>query len=53
MLFRSEPLARLDYVAVADPTSLEPVAEVPPGGAICLLAAWIGKVRLIDNLLLR
>jgi pantoate--beta-alanine ligase len=47
-----EPLARLDYVAVADIETLEPVARVPPPGAICLLAAWVAKVRLIDNLLL-
>jgi pantoate--beta-alanine ligase len=45
-----EPLARLDYVAVADPMTLEPVERVDSRGAICLLAVWIGKVRLIDNL---
>jgi pantoate--beta-alanine ligase len=45
-----EPLARLDYVAVADPVTLEPVEWIDSRGAICLLAAWIGKVRLIDNL---
>jgi pantoate--beta-alanine ligase len=47
-----EPLARLDYVLVADPATLEPVERVGDRGAICCLAAWIGKVRLIDNLLL-
>ncbi len=47
-----EPLARVDYVGVADPESLEPVARVERGGAICLVAAWIARVRLIDNLLL-
>lgn len=47
-----EPLARLDYVAVADPMTLEPVERIADGGAICCLAAWIGQVRLIDNLLL-
>ncbi len=47
-----EPLARVDYVAVGDPESLEPVTRVARGGAICLVAAWIAKVRLIDNLLL-
>lgn len=45
-----EPLARLDYVAVADPLTLEPLERIPGGGAICCLAAWVGKVRLIDNL---
>lgn len=47
-----EPLARLDYVAVADPMTLEPVERIDDRGAICCLAAWIGQVRLIDNLLL-
>lgn len=47
-----EPQARVDYVGVADPETLEPVSRVPSGGAICLVAAWVGKVRLIDNLLL-
>ncbi len=47
-----EPLARIDYVGVADPGSLEPVARVADGGAICLVAAGLGAVRLIDNLLL-
>jgi len=45
-----EPLARLDYVAVADPTTLEPVARIGREGAVCLVAAWIGTIRLIDNL---
>jgi pantoate--beta-alanine ligase len=47
-----EPLARIDYVAVADPATLEPVELIDSRGAICCLAVWIGKVRLIDNLLL-
>jgi pantoate--beta-alanine ligase len=47
-----EPRARLDYVGVADPWTLDPVERVEDTGAICLVAAWIGKVRLIDNLLL-
>ena len=47
-----EPLARIDYVAVADPVRLEPVELIDSRGVICCLAVWIGKVRLIDNLLL-
>ena len=45
-----EPLARVDYTGVADPETLEPVPRVEDTGAICLMAAWVGKVRLIDNL---
>jgi pantoate--beta-alanine ligase len=47
-----EPSARVDYVAVVDPRTLEPVTRVGPGGAVCLVAAWFGPVRLIDNMLL-
>ncbi len=45
-----EPLARLDYLAVCDPVTLEPVSNVK-GRVVLLGAIKIGKVRLIDNLL--
>jgi pantoate--beta-alanine ligase len=45
-----ERLARLDYVGVADPLTLEPVERLDTRGAVCCLAVWIGGVRLIDNL---
>ncbi len=47
----SEPLARLDYVSVADADSLEAldVTDVP---ALVSVAAWFGKTRLIDNVLI-
>jgi len=51
-VIREEPLARIDYVAVADPLTLEPAERVDHRGAVCCVAVWIGKVRLIDNLLL-
>lgn len=44
-------LARLDYVSVADPESLEEL-ELVTGGALLSLAVFFGDVRLIDNLLL-
>ena len=47
-----EPLAKPDYVAVADPETLEELDEVGPRGAILCLAVWIGATRLIDNCLL-
>jgi pantoate--beta-alanine ligase len=47
-----EPLARVDYVAVADPLTLEPLTVVDDRGAVCCVAAWVGGIRLIDNLLL-
>ncbi len=39
---------RVDYVAVADPETLEPVAELQ-GETLVAIAAWLGKTRLIDN----
>jgi pantoate--beta-alanine ligase len=44
----SEPLARLDYVSVADPDTLDEL-EVVPRAAIASLAVRIGSTRLIDN----
>lgn len=43
--------ARVDYVALVHPGTLAPLAEATPG-AVLLLAAWLGKTRLIDNLVL-
>jgi len=43
--------ARLDYVEIVHPHSLQPVDEVVPG-SVMLLAAYIGTTRLIDNLVL-
>ncbi len=48
-LIWAEPLARLDYLAVADPITLDEVRSVR-GRVVLLLAAWIGETRLIDNL---
>ncbi|MFY9270853.1 MAG: pantoate--beta-alanine ligase, partial [Candidatus Manganitrophaceae bacterium] len=47
-LIRSEPLARIDYAALCDPESLEPLKKIQKE-AILLLAVKIGSVRLIDN----
>jgi pantoate--beta-alanine ligase len=40
--------ARVDYVEICHPESLAPVARVEPG-SVMLVAAFIGKTRLIDN----
>lgn len=44
----SEPLARLDYAAVVDESSLATPERVPPRARL-LIAARVGAVRLIDN----
>ena len=46
-----EPAARLDYFAVVDPGTLDPVADVRQG-ALVAVAAYFGTTRLIDNILL-
>ncbi|NKE70521.1 pantoate--beta-alanine ligase [Candidatus Manganitrophus noduliformans] len=51
-LIQSEPLARIDYIALCDPASLEPIEKIQKE-AVFLLAVKIGSVRLIDNLLIR
>ena len=48
----AEPRARMDYVAVVEPMTLEPLTFIGDPGAVCCLAARIGAVRLIDNLVL-
>ncbi|MFA4836488.1 MAG: pantoate--beta-alanine ligase [Dehalococcoidia bacterium] len=47
-LIEDEPLARIDYVSVADTESLHELKEMkrPP---LVSLAVWFGKTRLIDN----
>ncbi len=46
-----EPLARVDYVAVADPDTLAPVTRLE-GTLLVALAAFVGRTRLIDNALI-
>jgi pantoate--beta-alanine ligase len=47
----SEPIARTDYVSVADPETFEELDEIR-GEALASLAVHIGKTRLIDNMLI-
>lgn len=46
----AEPLARADYVSVADPETLQELSSVDEAGALASLAVRIGQTRLIDNL---
>jgi len=47
----SDPLARIDYLSVSDPDTLEELDSVQ-GKALLAGAIWIGKARLIDNILI-
>ena len=51
-LIGREPLARPDYLAVVRSDTLEPVDRVE-GETLVALAVFIGRTRLIDNILLR
>ncbi len=50
-VIESEPLARLQYVSCADYDSLEELEQVS-SKALLSMAVFIGKTRLIDNLVL-
>lgn len=45
------PGVALEYIAVADPRTLEPVAQADDG-TVVLIAARVGSTRLIDNVIL-
>jgi len=45
----SEPLANVDYVAVVDNETLEPVERVGENPVLIAIAVRFGNVRLIDN----
>jgi pantoate--beta-alanine ligase len=49
----TEPLVRLDYLSIVNTRDLEPVETITDDKTILIaLAAYIGKTRLIDNVLL-
>lgn len=45
---KSRKRARIQYISIVDPRSLEPVNRIR-GKALIVLSAWIGRTRLIDN----
>jgi pantoate--beta-alanine ligase len=49
--FGREPSVRLDYLEIVNPDSLDAVQDVQQGGLVAV-AAYVGKTRLIDNLVL-
>jgi len=46
-----EPSARIDYVEIVKPDTLEP-ADSPEPGDVVLIAVHVGRTRLIDNAIL-
>lgn len=49
-MIEAEPLARLDYISVAHPITLQELEQVGEQ-AVLSTAVFIGKTRLIDNML--
>jgi pantoate--beta-alanine ligase len=47
----AEAAARLDYAEIVDPDTLDPVSDLKRDTLVAV-ACFIGKVRLIDNILL-
>jgi pantoate--beta-alanine ligase len=50
-LIQKEPLARIDYVSIADATTLQELKKIDRP-ALVFLAVRIGKTRLLDNVIL-
>ena len=48
-MIAAEPLAKIDYISITDPGTLEDLTAIA-GPALIALAVYIGKTRLIDNL---
>ena len=50
-IIAAAPLARVDYIELVDDDSLEPV-EIIQRPCLAALAVYVGKTRLIDNVVL-
>lgn len=50
-VFAAEPAVRVDYIALTDWDTLEPVKTAVPG-TLFAVAAYVGATRLIDNTIL-
>jgi len=50
-VFATQPEVQIDYIALVDWSTLEPVA-VATSGTLFAVAAWVGSTRLIDNTIL-
>jgi pantoate--beta-alanine ligase len=48
----AEPLAQIDYIALVDKETLEPVEKVADRAVLIAVAARFGEIRLIDNVVL-
>ena len=51
-MIQKKKSARIDYVAIADAETLGPLKYVK-GKSVIALAVWIGRTRLIDNIIVK
>lgn len=51
-MIQEKKTARIDYVSLVDPLSLKNVKKIS-GTVLLALAVWVGKTRLIDNIIVR
>jgi pantoate--beta-alanine ligase len=51
-MIADERLARLDYAEIVSADAFEPMVRVASGTGYAVVAAWVGKTRLIDNALI-
>ena len=53
-IVKKERHAKIDYMEIVDPLTLEEVKTIRPGKKVLVaLAVWIGNTRLIDNMLVK
>ena len=48
----SEPLARVDYISLNDAETFQPLVQLEERPALLSVAVYIGRTRLIDNMVL-
>ena len=51
-LIQAEPLALLQYMSCADPDTLQEIEGLLMGRALLSMAVYVGKTRLIDNIVI-
>ena len=51
-VLQTEPMVKIDYVEICDSRTLQEIDRIE-GDAVIALAAYVGKVRLIDNFVYR
>jgi len=52
VLIKQIPGSRIDYLSIVDPGTLEPVSRIKLP-VVVAAAVWVGKTRLIDNILVK